>query len=304
MCQKQDKGFKFDEMHIIESLPEEERTGKVLEQSLKGMEKPVLGPEKIHYHYVFSKSDLTNLLIDISLNASNTYPIIHFEIHGCENGLYMHSGEVFSWKELAVYLRFINVITKNNLFITMAVCFGARLLAALDGRLPSPCWGFVGSFEPLIVENLMICYNRFYKTFLTNYDVNESLKVLAAEHHDWIEKNRARLEKNKENLKENGFDIEQLEKYEYRFVYSEEIFRKISTNILKEDVSSIETRFEHYWTTGEIPHVNDKKEMKETFVKESLARRKPSIEKMANSFFMTKYIPENADVVKEIMESV
>ena len=74
--------------------------------------------------------------------------------------------------------------------------------------------------------------------------------------------------------------------------------------ILKEDVSSIETRFEHYWTTGEIPHVNDKKEMKETFVKESLARRKPSIEKMANSFFMTKYIPENADVVKEIMESV
>lgn len=291
-------------MHIIESLPEEERTGKVLEQSLKGMEKLVLGPEKIHYHYVFSKSDLTNLLIDISLNASNTYPIIHFEIHGCENGLYMHSGEVFSWKELAIYLRFINVNTKNNLFITMAVCFGARFLAALDGSLPSPCWGFVGSFEPLIVANLKICYNRFYEVFLMNYDVNESLKMLTEEHHDWLEKNRAWLEENKDYLKENGFDIEQLEKHEYQFIFSEEIFRKISTNILKEDVPAIEARFERYWTTGKIEHIYDKKEMKETFVKESLARRNSSVEKRANIFFMTKYIPENADVVKEIMKSV
>lgn len=311
MCQKQNKGFKFDEMHIIESLPEGERTGKALELSLKGKKNLVLDPEKIHYHYVYSKADLFTLLSKIAQRSESFYPIIHFEIHGCVNekkekiGLFLDSHEVVLWDELAFFLRPINYLSKNNLFITMAVCFGACLLKTLHGTMSSPCWGFVGSFETLLVPNLEICYNRFYESFLTKYNVNEALTILAEEHHKWIEDHWEELEKQKDELKKIGFDIDRLDKYEYRFIYSEEIFKAYMTPIIKASDSALDERFEKVWPEFEAELGKANKELcRKNFKELTIYSREFYLRKYANIFFMTSNVPENAKNVEDFVHEL
>ncbi len=60
--------------------------------------------------------------------------LIHLETHGSSNldGLILADGSLIKWKELDDIFRDINIITKNNLFISMANCYGRYLFNGAD----------------------------------------------------------------------------------------------------------------------------------------------------------------------------
>jgi hypothetical protein len=57
---------------------------------------------------------------------------LHFEMHGCREGLMLNSGELLSWEELYQYFVLINSRLQNQLFVSLATCFGAYIINSVD----------------------------------------------------------------------------------------------------------------------------------------------------------------------------
>jgi len=77
-------------------------------------------------------------------------PYIHFECHGSSEGVSLKSNECYSWDDFGDYLTRINIACKNNLFVSMASCYGGYLsLPILKNILighvqRAPACGFLG----------------------------------------------------------------------------------------------------------------------------------------------------------------
>lgn len=106
-------------------------------------------------------------------------PIIHLEIHGLRDktGLSLNKGKV-NWGDIYNSLVEINVASKWNLFLTMAVCYGNYAMLLIKPRNPAPFTGILGSFESLYEWDLYIRYNSFYQELLYSLDFEKALVAL------------------------------------------------------------------------------------------------------------------------------
>ena len=129
--------IEFNRIYVIESLPVgEEKTGTELHNDL-------LRWQELRYEGFTSvlveprnKSDWNTMMSNILNDTENggVLPIIHFEIHGSTNkdGLVLASHELVTWSEMRDVLEKINIASRMNLFVTLAVCHGAYLLRGLE----------------------------------------------------------------------------------------------------------------------------------------------------------------------------
>lgn len=113
-----------------------------------------------------------------SLIYELAYPVIHFEMHGDENGLELTNGELISWDELRFHLLQLNGICQNNLLVTMATCKGGYIFKTIKLDAWTPFWGFVGPFEIVNTEEVMSNYTAFYDEFLRTENLDQAVKAL------------------------------------------------------------------------------------------------------------------------------
>src|SRR5688572_22519897 len=125
--------FEFNCIYVIESLPEfETKTGTILYEDLL---------RRITYKIDFLKSSLIRVENKIDLFTElekikslalkgGHFPYLHFEVHGSIKGLVLPSRELVTWLELSNRLREINIIIRNNLFVSFATCFSAYIYEA------------------------------------------------------------------------------------------------------------------------------------------------------------------------------
>lgn len=107
-------------------------------------------------------------------------PIIHFELHGDENGLEINNGETVSWTELQFFLLQLNGICRNNLFVSMATCKGGYIHKAINPSMWAPFWGFMGPIEEVMGEEILANYSSFYDEFLQSGNFNSAVMALHA----------------------------------------------------------------------------------------------------------------------------
>lgn len=119
---------------------------------------------------------LTEIKNQIIYNLVN--PIIHLEMHGSKDGLEVTNGEVITWQELQGRLIEMNSLSENNLFISMATCYGGYLYTVISPRLRTPFWGFIGPFEKVDTDEVLANYTAFYNEFLLSNDFGEAEKAL------------------------------------------------------------------------------------------------------------------------------
>jgi hypothetical protein len=77
------------------------------------------------YKYVETRKQLFRRLATIRRDvlAGGIYPLLHFEAHGNRIGLEVGKGDrqvIVKWQEIADELRKINVLTRNNLMVSVA----------------------------------------------------------------------------------------------------------------------------------------------------------------------------------------
>jgi hypothetical protein len=284
------KDFEFDRIYVIESLREEDtKTGTELYEDLLRYHdgKDVLPTE---LYTVKSKNDFINVLETIKnkCKTESITPIIHLEIHGCEDGLELNpSQEFIRWEELYEHLSTINTLTGNNLFITLLVCCGAYLMKVIQPSKPSPFWGIVGSFDEIPGEDVLLRrYHHFYGELLSSFDIHKALDRL------------------------NETDLSSSPKY--KVINSEQTFVKAfygyidkicSPDKIKERINKM-IKSEKYLFSDE-----NEKQMCELFLCEKIEKSSEEYyKKCCNIFFMLDKFPENkqrfkvCNTLKEFLE--
>ncbi len=288
-----------DVMYIIESLkPEDPETGKILAEELKNAPDLSLKPEEIFYVKLNAKEDIYDYLMKIESESSDKHPIIHFEMHGNMDFLsttnyYPEEKDItklISWRDLAYFLRKINVQTKNNLFVTLAVCVGASLIRSFSPSRAAPVSCYIGSYSEIIVPNLVLSYNAFYKSFLADGDLDKATDIINKVSKAWFETHL-------EECLSAGYSLEYIRNFRYSFISSEKLFRFLAGNSLKEDADEnferVKSRFNAAYTEAQ---------KREIFDKAYKAARVNCVKKMGNKFFMTDIIPENEKIIEDIVK--
>lgn len=173
--------FEFNKIFVLESLFGERRTGKELYQDILHWQKFRHGGKlQTEFIEIGNKRDFNTFFEKLSYECKMEaiIPILHLEIHGNSSGLQLISDEILSWKELYNYLVAINIIIKNNLFLTLGVCEGAYLMSQIKPDKPVPFYGFIGSFQKITSEDIIIRFSAFYTEFLESFSVNKAINML------------------------------------------------------------------------------------------------------------------------------
>ena len=161
---------------VIQSLKVDDRkTGEELYNDIIKYKPFVRDDVYTNFYDVNSQYEFRELLNKIEENASSNHVLtLHFETHGCVDGIELSSSELISWKELFTYIRPINIKTSNLLMVVMSMCKGAAISSHIEPELSCPFRAFVG-FEHDMFDNTL------YEAFVTFYEsYNNMLDVFAA----------------------------------------------------------------------------------------------------------------------------
>lgn len=176
------KPLEFNKIYVIESLRAgETKTGQLLYNDTikrrleqKGMNNncELITPT--------TKEEFLGALERIKTEVihANVNPIIHLELHGSKDGLQLNNGEIIKWDELQFRLIELNGISECNLFVTLASCYGGYIYTVIRPNLRTPFWGFVGPFEIVYNDEILLNFTAFYDEFLQSLDFNLAVDAL------------------------------------------------------------------------------------------------------------------------------
>jgi hypothetical protein len=176
------RSFYSRKLIIIESLGENEyATGKYLYNRLVAVE----NDKDFKYEYVSvkNKQEYFNLLekIYLDVNANIEVPMLHFALHGSKDqeGLILASGEFMAWRDLSEPLTKLNVACANNLFITLAACYGLFIAWAIDNGnyKRSVFWSILGREDEHNGE-FVNDYHKFYSTLAETGSLGDAYKII------------------------------------------------------------------------------------------------------------------------------
>lgn len=169
----------FNKVYILQSLDDgERRTGDEIQSKIRNIS---LKDHSIDVELIDLKStnDFFKTIQAIKSTIPNgTLPFIHFEIHGSKDGLVLTSGDFISWSNLKEPLRDTNILTKNNLFISLATCFGAHLLNIYKPWEPCPFYGYIGPLASAGNRDLEDSYSVFFEVLLLENNFAKAISAL------------------------------------------------------------------------------------------------------------------------------
>lgn len=171
---------KISHIFVIQSLPNDDRpTGKELYDDVIRRHIDFLQPESLKMTHAFfdpqDKTAFIEILKYIKTNSSYLAGglLIHFEIHGNSNqdGLVFADQSFMSWTELVELLRPINVETSNNLFITLATCYGRYLYQGVDPFEKSPYQAYISASKEIKTFEVLENFNNLFEILIESGDL-------------------------------------------------------------------------------------------------------------------------------------
>ena len=177
--------FAFNKIFILESLlPKETQTGTLLEQRINHWA-PTQGINCQAVTFpVHSMQEWENTWNGIytSIETMGIIPIIHLEMHGNKTEIGIDKGQngIIPLTEVFKKVQKANVLSKNNVFLSLAVCKGLNVIRSLGVYQPMPFCGVLGSEETHESDELLENYTIFYKEFLTTLNFDKAETVMKA----------------------------------------------------------------------------------------------------------------------------
>ena len=96
---------------------------------------------------------------------------LHFEAHGCIDGIELSSKDLITWNDLFTYIRPINVKTSNLLMVVMSMCQGAAISSHIEPEQRCPFRAFVGFEHDMSENTLYEAFVAFYESYNNMLDV-------------------------------------------------------------------------------------------------------------------------------------
>ena len=265
----------FNKLWVIESLPDGDlKTGTNLVQNQLSHAKQANPDLSVDLEQPATKSELIDTLNKVrdEARSDGTYPMLHFECHGCEDGLGVASGELVEWDELRESLIEINHACRLNLVIVMAACNGAHLIKVSTKLDRAPFWAVIGPDQEVLAGEVERDFGAFYKKFFETLDGDLSIKEL----------NRGANRKNRT----------------YHFLSAVGLFVKAYTKYYKSHCIGKRRRERIEYLTTQAMKNPDVQRRGVTWtrkkIKEGLAKEDAHFDKLKNRYFFIDSYPENA----------
>lgn len=165
---------------IVENLKSNDlKTGQRLYEDLQ-YKVWAQGNFNLEYHNPQSAAEFVQLLLSIKDRVQNhgVYPWLHLEIHGNTKGLaFGDSEELLKWETIRPILIEINTAIKFNLFISLAVCFGAYILIEiLDIGSTAPFMGCYASEKTETAGDIEKVFTQFYDEFFSSWKLQRAVQ--------------------------------------------------------------------------------------------------------------------------------
>lgn len=175
--------FSYNKIIILQSLKQKElQTGTILSERLNQLTKEKginLTSEVLDVHSIDEWKNAWEYICRITKVGYS--PIIHIEMHGDEGNVGIDKGEkgIIPYKELYGKIREINIASRNNTFVSMAVCHGMYVSLKMESILePMPFCGILSSEEELLNEELLDNYTIFYTKLLSGKRLEEAVRIM------------------------------------------------------------------------------------------------------------------------------
>lgn len=168
-------------IHIIESpsdidLLEGTTEGKGLSEILS------LAGIPFKYNLVTTKETLFIALNERLIRAIKTHeciPILHFSMHGDNNGIQLTDGHNITWEELQEQLVDLHEIMQSRLLICMSSCYGSSgLRMAMTEANAFTFSTLIGNTDEVSWEDAAVAYSTFYHSLFKNKSIEDSVKAM------------------------------------------------------------------------------------------------------------------------------
>jgi hypothetical protein len=198
---------------IIQSLnPEEIQTGKNLYDDVVSRRINLLQPKGNKMTHIFwdlnSLEEFLDMLEYYVVNSPymKSGILLHIEAHGEEDrkGLILSDGSFVNWATLISNFRKINTNCCNELFVSMATCYGRFLYQGIFPYKKSPYSGYISAVEQVSPEDIIETFHTLFEELISTRNI-----VAAYEH---IEKAQSNFYyKDMKAVFEDNFRISELE---------------------------------------------------------------------------------------------
>ena len=110
-------------------------------------------------------------------------PIIHFVCHGdTRDNMYIWNNtdyQPIAYSQVYEHLRKVNMLTRNNVFVTMCVCHGySSLIHLFKDETIVPFCGIVATPNEIYSYDARIRYKDFYYKLLTTQNLTEAHNII------------------------------------------------------------------------------------------------------------------------------
>jgi hypothetical protein len=175
----------FSAVYIVQLLDpaDTNKTGSALSTTIQPLALAQgIDPQFIDLH---SNSELLPALaaIETRCQQRKDSPIIHIESHGSVTGIGRRSDPLIAYDALKEPLTAINRVSRGNLLVTMAACFGASLVSVFVHSTRMPVWALLGPTTLALPSDIERGFQAFYHALLTTLDLNTALSSLRAADH-------------------------------------------------------------------------------------------------------------------------
>jgi hypothetical protein len=134
-------------------------------------------PDDLDYelYHVTDRQSLESVFEEILNDVKNDgiKPILHFDLHGYEDGIDLNSGEVVDWNEIADSLIEINKASNIQLFVCAGACFGVGMVKITNFMKRAPYSVLVGPNGSIKAKYISEFYSSLYNEYLDTGDIKD-----------------------------------------------------------------------------------------------------------------------------------
>lgn len=175
--------FFFNKLFIIESLTDNDRkTGEELEARMNTWAAKNNVPVQAVLFKVNTMDEWEAVWNGIytSIKDCANIPIIHLVLHGNETHIGIKQGKegLIPLPDLFEKIRKANELSRNNIFLSMAVCKGLNVIRSLSISHHMPFCGILASEEKLYNGEALDNYTIFYQEFFKTLSLDSAEKAL------------------------------------------------------------------------------------------------------------------------------
>ena len=175
--------YYYNKLYVLQSLTNnDQKTGEELTNRINAFSRS----NKINFQAVLydihSNEEWENTWNGIyrSISQLNIIPIIHLVMHGNESYVGIEQGNkgLIGLTELFEKTRKANVLSHNNIMLTMAVCEGLNVIKDITLEQPMPFCNILASQESLCNSVSLENFTIFYETLLKNGSIDTAFECL------------------------------------------------------------------------------------------------------------------------------